>query len=164
MNNNLTERTSKITRSAVFSKDGKKRYKLQSVWDEKKPKACIIMSQPSTADELLTDQTTMLCYNNAVTQNFGGISIVNVFCGLGYKKPETDRINSSIVLEECGKADVVIVAYGRGTAHTEEKERLLETLKKTCPEKLHTLIDGHEQPYSHPLSPKARNWKIERLK
>ena len=164
MNNNLTERVSHITRSAVFSKDGKKRYKLQSVWDEKKPKACIIMSQPSTADELLTDQTTMLCYNNAVTQNFGGISIVNVFCGLDYKKPETDRINSSIVLEECGKADVVIVAYGRGTAHTEEKERLLETLKKTCPEKLHTLIDGHEQPYSHPLSPKARNWKIERLK
>ena len=164
MNNNLTERVSHITRSAIFSKDGKKRYKLESVWDEKKPKACIIMSQPSTADELLTDQTTMLCYNNAVTQNFGGISIVNVFCGLDYKKPETDRINSSIVLEECGKADVVIVAYGRGTAHTEEKERLLEALKKTCPEKLHTLIDSHEQPYSHPLSPKARNWKIERLK
>ena len=163
MNNNLTERVSHITRSAVFSKDGKKRYKLESIWDENKPKACIIMSQPSTADELLTDQTTMLCYNNAVTQNFGGISIVNVFCGLDYKKTETDRINSSIVLEECSKADVVIVAYGRGTAHTEEKERLLEALKKTCPEKLHTLLDSHEQPYSHPLSPKARNWKIQKL-
>ena len=164
MNNNLTERTSHITRSAIFSKDGKKRYKLESVWDEKKPKACIIMSQPSTADELLTDQTTMLCYNNAVVQNFGGISIVNVFCGVDYKKPETDRINSSLLLEECGKADVVIVAYGRGTAHTEEKERLLEALKKTCPEKLHTIIDSSGQSYSHPLSPKARSWKIERLK
>lgn len=164
MNNNLTERISHITRSAVFSKDGKKRYKLESIWDENKPKACIIMSTPSTADELLCDQTTMLCYNNAVAQNFGGISIINVFCGLDYKKPETDRINSSIVLEECGKADVVIVAYGRGTAHTEEKERLLEALKKTFPEKLQTIIDSSGQPYSHPLSPKARNWKIERLK
>ena len=163
MNNNLTERVSHITRSAVFSKDGKKRYKLESVWDDKKPKACVIMSTPSTADELLTDQTTMLCYNNAVAQNFGGISIVNVFCGLDYKKPETDRINSSIVLEECGKADVVIVAYGRGTAHTEEKERLLEVLKKTCPKKLHTIIDSSGQAYSHPLSPKARNWKIQKL-
>ncbi len=164
MNNNLTERVSHITRSAVFSKDGKKRYKLESVWDENKPKACIIMSQPSTADELMTDQTSLLCYNNAVTQNFGGISIVNVFCGLDYKKPETDRINSSLLLEECGKADLVIVAYGRGTAHTEEKERLLETLKKTCNEKLYTIIDSSGQPFSHPLSPKARNWKIERLK
>lgn len=163
MNNNLTERTSHITRSAVFSKDGKKRYKLESIWDENKPKACIIMSAPSTADELLCDQTTMLCYNNAVAQNFGGILIVNVFCGLDYKKPETDRINSSIVLEECGKADVVIVAYGRGTAHTEEKERLLEALKKTCPEKLHTLIDSSGQPYSHPLSPRAHVWCIQKL-
>ena len=164
MNNNLTERTSHITRSAIFSKDGKKRYKLESVWDEKKPKACIIMSQPSTADELITDQTTMLCFNNAVTEGFGSISIVNVFCSLDFNKPETDRINSSLVLEECGKADVVIVAYGRGTAHTEEKERLLEALKKTYPEKLHTLIDGEGKAFTHPLSPKARNWKIERLK
>ena len=163
MNNNLTERTSHITRSAVFSKDGKKRYKLESVWDEKKPKACIIMSQPSTADELLTDQTTMLCYNNAVTQKFGGIVIVNVFCGLDFKKPETDRINSSIVLDECGKADVVIVAYGRGTAHTEEKERLLEALKKTCPEKLHTLIDNAGLLLSHPLSPRCRTWSLRKL-
>ncbi len=163
MNNNLTERVSHITRSAVFSKDGKKRYKLESVWDEKKPKACIIMSTPSTANELLCDQTSMLCYNNSVAQNFGGISIVNMFCGLDYTKPETDRINSSIVLEECSKADVVIVAYGRGTSHTEEKERLVEALKKTCPEKLYTIIDSSGQPYSHPLSPKARNWEIQKL-
>ena len=163
MNNNLTERVSHITRSAIFSKDGKKRYKLESVWDEKKPKACIIMSQPSTADELLTDQTTMLCYNNAVAQNFGGVSIVNVFCGLDCTKPETDRINSSLLLEECGKADVVIVAYGRGTAHTEEKERLLEALKKTCPEKPHTIIDSSGQEYTHPLSPRARVWCIQKL-
>lgn len=163
MNNNLTERTSHITRSAVFSKDGKKRYKLESVWDEKKPKACIIMSQPSTADELITDQTTMLCFNNAVTEGFGSISIVNVFCSLDFNKPETDRINSSLVLEECSKADVVIVAYGRGTAHTEEKERLLEALKKTFPEKLHTIIDSSGQSYTHPLSPRARVWCIQKL-
>ena len=163
MNNNIIERVSHITRSAVFSKDGKKRYKVESVWDDNKPKACIIMSQPSTADELLTDQTTMLCFNNAVTEDFGSISIVNVFCSLDFNKPETDRINSSIVLEECSKADVVIVAYGRGTAHTEEKERLLEALKKTCPNKLNTIIDSSGQPFSHPLSPKARVWKLQKL-
>ena len=163
MHNNLTERTSTSHTIAVFSKDGKKRYKLESIWDEKKPKACIIMSQPSTADELLTDQTTMLVKNNAVQQNFGGISIVNVFCSLDFKKPESDRINSSIVLEECEKADLVIVAYGRGTAYIEEKERLLEALKKTYPEKLHTIIDSLGQPFSHPLSPKARIWAIKKI-
>ena len=159
MNNNLIERTANIKSTAVFSKDNKKRYLLKFEWDNNKQKACVIMIQPSTANELKIDQTTMLVKNNAIEQGFGSISIVNVFCSFDYTKPETDRINSSIILEECSQADVVIVAYGRGTAHTEEKERLLESLKKTCPQKLHTIIDTSEQPYSHPLSPKAREWK-----
>lgn len=162
-NSNLIERNAVIKSTAVFSKDNKRRYLLKFEWDSSSPKACIIMSQPSTADELVTDQTTMLVKNNAVTQNFGSISIVNVFCTLDPKKPENDRINSSVILEECSAADVVIVACGRGTAHTEEKEKLLEALKKTCPEKLHTIIDSSGQPFSHPLSPKAREWKLSKI-
>ena len=163
MNNNLIEHTANIKSTAVFSKDNKKRYLLKFEWDNNKPKACIIMIQPSTANELKIDQTTMLVKNNAIEQGFGSISIVNVFCSFDYTKPETDRINSSIILEECSQADVVIVAYGRGTAHTEEKERLLVALKKTCSEKLHTIIDSSGLSFSHPLSPKARNWEIQKL-
>lgn len=162
-NSNLSERTAEIRSTAVFSKDNKCRYLLKFEWDSNKPKSCIIMIQPSTADEVLTDQTTMLVRNNAVAHNFGSISIVNVFCTLNPKKPENDRINSSVILEECSAADVVIVAYGRGTAHTEEKEKLLEALKKTCPEKLQTIIDSNGQQYSHPLSPKAREWKLSKI-
>lgn len=164
MNNpNLTERTAEIKSTAIFSRDNKRRYILKYEWNKASPNACIIMSQPSTADEHITDQTTMLVRNNAVSQNFGSISIVNVFCTLDPKKPESDRINSSVILEECSAADVVIVAYGRGTAHTEEKEKLLEALKKTCPEKLHTIIDSNGQQFSHPLSPKARKWKLSKI-
>lgn len=162
-NSNLSERTAEIRSTAVFSKDNKRRYLLKYEWDSNKPKSCIIMIQPSIADELVTDQTTMLVRNNAVAQNFGSISIVNVFCTLDPKKPENDRINSSVILEECSSADVVIVAYGRGTAYTEEKEKLLEALKKTCPEKLHTLIDNVKQPFLHPLSPRCRNWTLQKL-
>lgn len=160
-NSNLSERTAEIRSTAVFSKDNKRRYLLKFEWDSNKPKSCIIMIQPSTADEYITDQTTMLVRNNAVTQNFGSVSIVNVFCTLDPMKPENDRINSSVILEECSAADVVIVAYGRGTAHTEEK--LLDTLKKTYPEKLHTILDGSGQLFSHPLSPKARIWKLSKM-
>lgn len=163
MNNNLIERITNIQSTSVFSKDNKRRYILKYVWDVNKPSAVIIMSQPSTANELLTDQTTMLVRNNAVEQGFGSISIVNMFCTLDFKKPESDRVNSSILLEECSNADIVIVAYGRGTAHTEEKERLLEALKKTCPEKLHTIIDSSGQAFTHPLSPRARVWCIQKL-
>lgn len=163
MNNNLIERTANIKSTAVFSKDNKRRYLLKYEWDNNKPSACIIMISPSSATELIFDQTTMLVRNNSVAQNFGSISITNLFCSLDSNKPETERINSSIVLEECSKADVVIVAYGRGTAHTEEKERLLAALKKTCSEKMHTIIDSSGLSFSHPLSPKARNWEIQKL-
>ena len=162
MNTNTVERTSEVKTKAVFSRDGKKRYLLQITWDDSKPKACIIMTYPSTADELLIDQTTMLCRNNAVKQGYGSISIVNLFCGLDLSKPESDRMNSSVLAEECSNADIVLIAYGRGTVHTEEKERLLEALKPYA-DKLHTVIDSLGQPFSHPLSPKAREWKVIKL-
>ena len=162
MNTNTIERTSEVKTKAVFSRDGKRRYLLQIAWDDSKPKACVIMTYPSTADELIIDQTTMLCRNNAVKQGYGSISIVNLFCGLDLTKPESDRMNSSVLAEECSNADIVLIAYGRGTAHTEEKERLLEALKPYA-DKLHTVADLLGQTFSHPLSPKAREWTVVKL-
>ncbi|MBR3837463.1 MAG: DUF1643 domain-containing protein [Clostridia bacterium] len=161
--NNTIEFTSDIKTTAVFSKDHKKRYLLKMEWDAKKAKACIIMTYPSTANEYELDQTSMLVRNNAVAQGYGSISIVNVFCGLDLTKPETDRTNSSVIAEECAKADVIIVAYGRGTAHTEGKEQLKEALKKQFKGKLYTIIDSAGAPFSHPLSPRARVWAVEKL-
>ncbi len=160
--NNTLEFTSNITTTAVFSKDKRKRYILRMSWDENKPKACIIMTYPSTADEYLIDQTTMLVRNNAVAQDYGSISIVNLFCGLDNKRPESDRVNASVLADECSKADVVLIAYGRGTAHYEAKERLLEALKPYA-DKLYTIADSAGQLFSHPLSPKARNWEVVNL-
>lgn len=131
-------------------------------WDDSKPKACIIMTYPSTADEYFFDQTTMLVRNNAISQGYGSVSVVNLFCGLDMNKPETDRTNSSVLADECSKADVVIVAYGRGTSHTERKEQLLEALKP-YKDKLYNIIDTSGAPFSHPLAPKARNWIVRKI-
>ena len=87
---------------------------------------------------------------------------VKAACGLDLKKPETDRMNSSVLAQECSDAALVIVAYGRGIAHTEEKESLLSALK-TFKDKLYTIVDSSGQAFSHPLSPKAREWKIEKI-
>ena len=159
---NLIEKSVTMETTAIFSKDESKRYLLKMSWDKTKPHACIIMTYPSTANEYIIDQTTMLVRNNAVKQGYGSISIVNLFCGLDLKKPETDRMNSSVLAQECSDAALVIVAYGRGIAHTEEKESLLSALK-TFKDKLYTIVDSSGQAFSHPLSPKAREWKIEKI-
>ncbi len=161
--NNLVEFKSTYETSAVFSKDMKKRYLLRFCWDEQKPKACIIMTYPSTADAHIIDQTTQLVRNNAYEQGYGSISIVNLFCSLDTEKPESDRANSSVVAAECSNADVVIVAFGRGISHTEQKQKLLEVLKQSYPNKLYTIADSSGNLFAHPLSPKARKWSVQRI-
>ena len=159
---NFLEKTSTIQTRTLFSKDMKMRYLLEMNFNSNGKKACIIMLYPSAADEYIIDQTTQLVRNNAIEQGFGSISIVNLFCSLDLNHPETDRMNSSVVAQACSDAEVIIVAYGRGIAYTEEKESLLNALK-TYKEKLYTIVDITGQPYSHPLSPKARKWKLKKL-
>ena len=161
---NTVIKTSNTSSEAIFSKNGKDRYLLKMEWDNSKKKLAIIMTFPSSADELIFDQTTMLVRNGAVKNGFGSVSILNVFSSINNEKPRNDKTNTSIVMKECEEADVILVAYGRGTAHTEEKEAFLLALAEHYADKLHTIIDTKGLPFSHPLSPLAHNWNIQKLK
>lgn len=161
--NNTVERISEIKTTAVFSKDSKHRYCLKMEWDKKKKSCAILMTYPSTADEFILDQTTMLVRNGAIKNGFGSVSIINIFSQLNSEVPKCDRVNSSVVLQECSDADIILVAFGRNTAHQEHKDSMLEMLAD-YKDKLYTIIDKNGSPFSHPLSPKAREWKIEKLK
>lgn len=160
---NIVEQTSEVKTTAIFSKNGKERYLLKMEWDTSKKSLAIVMTFPSTANELILDQTTMLVRNGAIKSGFGSVCIVNLFSSINNENSHLDKINNSIVMSECEKADTIVVAYGRGTSHDEEKERFLEMLS-TYNDKLYTLIDKKGLPFSHPLSPLAYEWKIEKLK
>ncbi|MCM1062635.1 MAG: DUF1643 domain-containing protein [Eubacterium sp.] len=161
-NPNIIEETSVFNTTALFSKDKKSRYLLKLSWDNKKSKLAIIMTLPSTAGVELLDQTTMLVRNGAVKNGFGEVAILNLFPNINSKTPKSDKLNCSTILTECEKADRIIVAYGRSTSYQEEKEKLLEMLKD-FEDKLYTIIDSRGLPYSHPLSPAAHNWNIQKL-
>lgn len=159
---NTIELTSTVKTTAVFSKDNSKRYLLKMEWDDKKPKAGIIMIAPSISDNLILDTTSVLVRNNCVQQNFGSVSILNMFCTIGNDIPQTDKTNSCIIKETLESCDIIIVAYGRGTAHLEEKEKWLRSLEQ-YKDKLYSIVDSAGQKFSHPLSPRARHWNIEKL-
>ena len=161
-NQNLNEKSDTIVSTAVFSKDGKNRYLLRKTWDTSKKKLSVIMTFPSTADSLLVDQTTMLVINGAVKSGFGEVSILNVFSAINSTNPRIDKVNCSVMIDECEKADVVLVAYGRSTSYTDDKQKVLEMLEK-YKDKLYTLIDSKGLPYSHPLSPLAHEWNIQKI-
>ena len=130
--------------------------------DTSKKKLSVIMTFPSTADSLLLDQTTMLVINGAVKSGFGEVSILNVFSAINSTNPRIDKVNCSVMIDECEKADVVLVAYGRSTSYTDDKQKVLEMLEK-YKDKLYTLIDSKGLPYSHPLSPLAHEWNIQKI-
>lgn len=69
----------------------------------------IIMTYPSSADELIFDQTTMLVRNGAVKNDFGSVSIINLFSSIDNPLPKTDKTNTSFVMRKCDNADVISI-------------------------------------------------------
>lgn len=161
-NHNLLEEECTFTSKAVFSKDRKSRYLLNIAWDNSKKKLAIIMTFPSTADSMLLDQTTMLVKNGAIKHGYGSVTILNVFSLINEKQPKTDKINLSTIISECECADEIIIAYGRSMSYQEDKAKLLEMLVD-LKDKMYTIIDSKGLPYSHPLSPLAHEWNIQKL-
>lgn len=161
---NTVEHTSTVKTTAIFSRNKKDRYLLKMEWDKSKKSLAIIMTFPSSADELIFDQTTMLVRNEAVKNDFGSVSIVNLFSSVNNESPKADKTNSSIVMKECDLADVIIVAYGRKVGFENEKESFLTALNEHFSEKLYTIVDSKGLMFSHPLSPLAHQWNIQKLK
>ena len=160
---NLIEEESIFTTRAIFSKDRKNRYALTMDWDgSSREKLAIIMTFPSTADSYLLDQTTMLVRNGAIKNGFGSVTILNLFPTINSQQPKGDKVNYSIIMSECESADKIIIAYGRSMSYAEDKEKLLEMLKPMG-EKLYTIIDSKGLPFSHPLSPTAHEWNIQKI-
>ena len=68
-----------MKKSAIISDCGKYRYELHREWDKDKKKVLFIMLNPSTADGLNYDLTTIRCINFAKKWGYGGIMIGNIY-------------------------------------------------------------------------------------
>ena len=68
-----------LHKTAVISRCEKYRYKLTRTWDEDKKKVLFIMLNPSTANHIENDLTTIRCINFAEKWGYGGIMIGNIY-------------------------------------------------------------------------------------
>lgn len=161
-----------LTTTAEFSENGKKRYLLTKVWDEKKPHLAVVMIAPSEASGIELDNTTMLVLNNASRLGYGTVSIVNLFATIGNLKEcfaeESDKENIKYIDNTAKNADVVVYASGVGKATNKafikRQTQVLEVLKP-YEEKLRCLSDkGGNARFQHPLSPAVRTWYLSPMK
>jgi hypothetical protein len=108
-----------LENDAVISDCGKYRYLLRRTWDHKKPRALLVMLNPSTADGRQDDATIRSCVRLLSGLGYGSMEVVNVF---GYRATKPDELlkvddpcgpkNEDCVKAAIGRCDIVIAAWG----------------------------------------------------
>ena len=158
----------------VYSDDMNHRYIIRKEWDKNKPKATIIMINPSSANEVEIDHTTMNVINNLNRLEYGAVDITNLFSlicpKISYRKSIGELVedeNDIYIEKSCLKSDIVIVAWGsigEGSKKiTGRQEELLEKLKPFR-NKMYVICDPYRSIPMHPLCPRIKNqWRLVKM-
>ena len=168
----ITEKET-IKCEAAFNDAKSHRLLWKRVWNKDKPMACVIMLNPCMSDNIVTDTTTSLVVNNvARLEDYGGVSIVNLFSLLTPKLQMrwardidiNDPENDKYIKKAAEEASILILAWGKGaelnariTNRAEQVIALLDAHK----EKFRVISDGKRKGL-HPLTPTVRaQWILE---
>lgn len=163
---------STLKTEAYFSEDNSHRYLLRKEWNKDNKKAMVIMIQPSMADTILLDSTTVFVINNLHKLGFGSAEIVNLFSKIDTKVRLKDGMKELIgeeandFIQKAGeRADSIIIAWGTiGNNSKKVKERQNEVIEllSDYKDKMYIICDPKGKRGLHPLCPSVRNcWTLE---
>ena len=163
-----------MSSTAVYSVDELYRYRLTRQWDEDLPMLGYILLNPSIATEIQLDSTIIRCQKRAVSWNYGGISIGNIFSWRD-TDPETmkqaqepiGQLNDYYLEEIAKDCKEVVFGWGNHGAHLnrqfaviellsayQSKFRALDTNQDGWPgHPLYLSYDAELQPWSPPKTP-----------
>ena len=153
-----------------YSEDRKYKYLTSKEWNSKKPRAMVVMTNPSSAGEVVLDLTTLYTINNLVALDYGAVDIVNIYPKITQKLKVDDvdlreiEISDKLIIETAEKVDSVIIAWGRvgekSKAIEKRQNELLEKLQ-IFKDKLFIIGDGKGNELFHPLAPHIRfHWEL----
>lgn len=153
-----------------YSEDRKYKYLTLKEWNNKKPRAMVVMTNPSSAGEVVLDLTTLYTINNLVALDYGAVDIVNIYPKITQKLKVDDvdlkeiGISDQLIVEKAEKVDSVIIAWGRvGEKSKSIEKRQSELLEKlqVFKDKLFIIGDGKGNELFHPLAPHIRfHWEL----
>lgn len=164
----IQTKTATIQSAVVSSPDGAHRYLLTRCWDKTLPKLLVVMIRPGYSGLVVTDTTTGLCIQQAVTLGFGSVAVANIYSRLGMGDADlsvdgaTDAENDLQLAKAAGEADTVVLATGRKNSRVIEERRteVLELLRPHAA-KLREIADKDGRTGFHPLSPRIRfHWTL----
>lgn len=137
--------------SAVISPCNQYRYELRRIWDVSKPLVLFICLNPSTADEVIEDNTSKVCINYAKRWGFGGLLIGNLFAFRSTLPSALHKANNPIgpdnnlwLKKLQLEASLVVCAWSDiGSLNDRDKEVLAFLKEPYCLVKLKSGRPGH---------------------
>lgn len=155
--NMVKEIEKSIKSSAILSDDEQYRYKLTREWDANKPKCTVVMLNPSKADMLITDRTVMNVTNYLIENNFGSLTVVNLFAYrttdpkfLNKREEVQESINNQYLMESFYDSDTIIVAWVRDKDKYVMRKREVERLLLEFKSKIKCFEDSSGKKLRHP--------------
>jgi hypothetical protein len=108
-----------MEKGAILSEDGKYRYKLWRIWDEKKPPVAFIGLNPSIADAKEDDPTIRKLITLSTNWGYGGFYIANLFALRSTDPAELKNVddpigpdNDKYIQIVNGSCDKTVLMYG----------------------------------------------------
>jgi hypothetical protein len=123
-----------LERDAVISDDGVYRYLLRRVWDYGKPRALVIMLNPSTATAEVDDATIRALVRLLDALSYGSYEVVNIFAfratdprAIATVDDPVGPYNEDVIRSAIGRCDIVICAWG---AHSAVGDRAIPVINE----------------------------------
>lgn len=146
-----------LERDAVISECGNYRYLLRRTWDHDKPRALIVMLNPSTADAEIDDATIRSCIRLTKGLGYGSFEVVNIF-GLRATDPKAlaeaadpiGPMNEQVVAAAISRCDMVICAWGSHPMAARKSSFLMGHIRSRRPAAFCFGVTKHGAP-KHPL-------------
>ncbi|WP_105618626.1 DUF1643 domain-containing protein [Vallitalea okinawensis] len=165
---------STLKTEAYFTDDKSHRFLLRKEWNKNKPKATIVMINPSTADNLQIDHTTMFTINNLVKLDYGSVDIVNLFSKVGSKLSMKLKIEDLVhkdndihIEKSFARSDAIIIAWGsvgENSKKIKDRQKQIYKMLGQHKEKVFVISDSIGRTGFHPLAPQVRHeWKLEKF-
>ncbi len=136
----MTEVLSYVENDATISDCCLYRYLLRRTWDHAKPRALLIMLNPSTADAKIDDPTIRSCVRLLTALGYGSMEVVNLFA---WRATEPDNllsasepvgnINDYAIMSAVGRCDMVICAWGAHRAADQRARKVVEMIRAERP-------------------------------
>ncbi|AUS10703.1 DUF1643 domain-containing protein [Bacillus subtilis] len=167
---------SSMETEAYFSKDREYRFLLKKEWSEKEiglrkrkkqdENIVFLLLNPNKADTLTIDKTVMNATNYTVEEEYGSMTILNLFPYMSLKPTKLVEnskkyidCNRLFIEEACSEADLIIIGWGHRGEYRREKREVQKILKKiNKTDKLKCFKDDEKEPPLHLRNYNSKKW------